>query len=433
MMTQVDFYQHLSEHRESRVIVVYYSSTYDRFSMASALAIQKNFSSRRNLFVTRNKEKLKDHHAFPASILTDDFFYEYPDDEIPDKLVAALGSSTHIFIDDAHQFVESMITRNFVDLNAISARVFVLVSETDAPDVVGQIFKHYPKALRINAELVRQELKVNHRLHCSIAQPRQLEGYRAKREWEKSVIQRVTETENPTDRDLDRKLRAEYHKYSQQYLNLVYPLDIQHAYDFASRKVGYTIPEDVDFSKGGWMTRALMSQLPITSPKMVQLISSIRLNDNVKHLVYSDYVDHHGLQYIQTILSYMSISSQILTIEDDSSQINDVMVYLTNDQKFDHYQFANIYHLHIFDSIDVNGLYQSIYQIISRRNYELVTGPVTVHYYVSDLPDGSQSIDRILYDEMLKVQERFENYHQTARNRALNLQVYEDMGLVYYQ
>lgn len=437
-MAPIDFYKHLNERRESRVILMFYSPTYDKYSMVSALAVQKNLCTRLNLFVTDNKERLREHHAFPASFLKDDLFLDYPTDGMPLGLKNALENSVHIFFDDAKKFIDTMINydghdvnvKEEYDLNKTKARIFVLVDRSYEGDVVEKIYQHYPRAITVDVQLISQELKDVHILHRSIGGGPQQVGYRAKLDWENAVIRRVNETKKPDARDYERMNRAENNRYAQQYLNVVYPDDIQRAYDYVSREISFTIPEDVDYSKNGWMTRILLGQLSDNSPKLVDMLGVIRLHDNVKHLVFSDYVDHHGLQYIKTLLGYMGISSQILTIEDGDAEIRDVTVYLTNDRNFEHYQFANIYHIHLFDSISPQDCYSNIFHIISRRNYELVTGRVSVHYYVLDFPNMITA-DRRNYDKMVTRRDKTVGYHASHLKNAIKIRAYEDVGLVY--
>jgi|SRR6056297_188257 len=384
----------------SSVFLVLYSTIYDKEEIACALSIQKNLSSRSFLYITQDKESILNAHPFPRKNLPDALFLDYT---YNDTMKKAMNDGVCILFDDLSTLLETTITDRFEKNLHKQSTIIIIAPETIHQKEIERIESRCSNIFISFFSFTHNPLEVQHKKLTIPISTIQEKHYEKKLLWEKSCIARLENKENTTEKDENRLYKARNSLYSRPTINFVYPEDIQNVYDSRGNVV-YNIPPDIDINKHGWVTRNIISILHRLSPKMVKLFTNILVYRNVKQVVYTSYYDHHGALIINTILSYLNISSVIYRKDDkmidnfNDSVYNKVLILTTIPNK----NIENVYKVHFFDNYTLDNIKHLESKIVKRKNYTLIVDTLQFFYYVG-VSDKLVTIDEDMYKEYEKI------------------------------
>ncbi len=143
------------------------------------------------------------------------------------------------------------------------------------------------------------------------------------------------------------------------------------------------------------------------SPKIKQLISVIEKNSNSRHIIYTRYNRHYGvemLSYLFTSLGYVVFNSEIyIPIEEQNrriSEFNNVLtpaIYITSSICNHNTEFYNISHLHILNS-NYNKTNLFLGKIFKYRLYKNLPCDLTIHSYVCE-GIKEKTADQFLFEQ----------------------------------
>lgn len=415
-------------------VILFYSDVYDKYSISAAINIQRNFSGSPFLFVTDNKDKLKEFHPYPIANLPDGHFIEYESSKDNKMLRAGIKGGAYILIDDIDILVESDVLKLFNKINP-KTKLIVLASSSVDKENVEKLIDAHPSMSLISTNFIHDLPVIDNDLNVVIMDPTQIRHYKKKQMWEEAVIEKLTNKDELTEREEARLKKARLSLYSKPITNFVYPGDIQDIYNSYNNNVIVNIPPDTDIDDHGWMTPLIVSLLPKLSPKFTRLLTIIKQHPLYKHVIYTEYIDHHGAMLISTLLNYINISNLVLTDENYSDEL------INNFNSGDHGKvliiniipkipLKNIYHMHFVDGYDFETVNSMKNMIIKRRHYSIIIEAVVIHYYVCNVDNDELSIDGIIYEELDNhVKERANKFNDYIERSDKTIS-YEEKGLM---
>lgn len=188
--------------------------------------------------------------------------------------------------------------------------------------------------------------------------------------------------------------------------NFVYPDEIGEYLDFPEEH-REKIPEDVDYSMGGWMLPQMIYHINNYSPKIANLLTIISMNKNSKHFVYSKYVSRYGLKLLSTLLDYLHIPNMICTKKDKSKKQkkkfdlfnsklpDETFVFLTDISTMD--GIRNLSHFHALEGTETRVLQNFVDRFYKITLYDKLPRKIILYSHISQNSDNSDSSDAILY------------------------------------
>ncbi len=162
---------------------------------------------------------------------------------------------------------------------------------------------------------------------------------------------------------------------------------------------------DVDFTKKGWMTPEIISRLKSLSPKLVQLLTSIKSNPNGRHVIYTHLKDKCGVDMIHTLLSYLYIDSIVVSVDNplkditsfNSGNRNGRVLIISYEPTV---PVHNVSDIHFVEGFTYEEYTSIMGKILKRKNYGYGAPDfVRVSIYISRMSSKEDAIDAVKYRE----------------------------------
>ena len=405
MSTVIEISQH-------KGLLLFHSLALYKGSVAASLITQPQINQHNFYFLTDDKDailaNLANGSAFPPQIFLD------PNNIL--HIQQVLASHSLLIIDSLNILLEKPNLLELVKNRNPESKIIILFSWGITQNDINN-FPNYTVAKYSLATPWIPEIQV--KLESTGMNAEQTNTYDIRRILEETMI---------AEGDAREKYLAENFNYSKQVTNFIYPRQIQAKLDQQIGKLDKVgILPDYDQSDDGWMTSEILKQLSYHSPKIRYLLTLVSLFSKDRHLIYTHYLNHHGVNLLSTLLSYLEIKHVVLTGDvrkgnrrdqkyQEFNDDQDIKVFLSSvviDQPL-----ANISHIHYLEGIryqTFNDILQNCYNL---RYITETYQSLLIHFHIANLANGQLAADGLLYNKLQNklqpIWSDYNHYNQTA-------------------
>jgi hypothetical protein len=389
-------------------VLVLYPQSIDPANVVAAFLTNPKISGKTVLMMVQDPKSV---NASTGIELPEQLYIPYDDSKY---LQSVIKGNSYIVIDSPTLYRLADMNRFLRSKKPESKIVFVGTFGILDQDIE-YIRELFPDLTTVRMKFANERPELQHNLQVTLMNDEQTQRWEARRHRELETITEIPEQELGDAKIVPSK--SEVYKAvnmieSLQIGNFVYPKEIQDHLD-RPRDQRPDVPPDTDVGQGGFMTKDMVHSIGSYSMKIMNLLTILAAKYNEKHVIYTKYREHYGVNLLDTLLYYIDIPHTVVTGSDDSgeryskyqsfaeSPVSEQRVLITNIlPSFDISNTANLHFLEGINVLTYQGFIDHMYRY--RLFRKSVIQNFTVYFHVTQRSDGTDGSDAILYRKIVE-------------------------------
>lgn len=424
-------------------VLILYPQSIDPSNVVAAFLTNPGVSGKTILMMVQDPKSV---NAAAGADLPDQLYIPYDDSKY---LRSVLAGKAYIVIDSPTMFRLSKMNRFFKAKKPESKAVFfgsvgMLTEDLD------YIKEQIPNISVVRMIFAKEGPELIYSLQATTMGDEQTRRWEIRRQNEIDVIaasDKEPEETGELDKQVARVVPTKQAIYdasnlikSLQIGNFLYPTEIQDILDQPKDEREH-VPSDSDVGQGGWMTKDIVRTISNHSKKIMNLITIIVSKYDQKHVIYTKYLEHYGVNLLDTILHYMGIPHVVITGADEvterfgkyqafsGSPTDEQRVLLTN--VLPNFDIGNTSNLHFLEGVSWN-VYRAFFDRMYRHRLfrMIIPHTFTVYFHVAQKNDDSDGSDAVLYRATTEYIQKRQQAYADLYAKSIPIGFLQDRGLV---